>query len=240
MNSTRISVADGRPIDYASLRRKTLLGLVGFLATLWILIFLPAWSLTYWQGWVFLSTFGVSITAISLYFLKHDPRLIRGRLKAGPAAETQRSQKIIQVLSSAFFIALVLVPGFDHRHGWSAVPASLVALGDVGVVAGLFIVFLVFKANSYTSGVIEVQEKQTVISTGPYAVVRHPMYAGDFIMLLGVPLALGSWWDFVPVFLLIAVIVWRLVEEEAFLAEKLPGYTEYRSSVRYRLIPRVW
>jgi len=222
------------------LRGKAILRLVGLLVTLWILIFVPARSLTYWQGWVFLGIFGICVVAISLYFLKHDPKLIERRLKAGPAAETQRSQKIIQTLSSACFITLILVPGFDHRHGWSAVPTSIVVVGDVCVVAGLLMVFFVFKANSYTSGIIEVQKEQTVISTGPYAVVRHPMYAGAFIMLLGIPLALGSWWAFVPVFLLIAAIVWRLLEEETFLADNLPGYAGYQASVRHRLIPGVW
>jgi protein-S-isoprenylcysteine O-methyltransferase Ste14 len=103
---------------------------------------------------------------------------------------------------------------FDHRLGWSKVPTLIVLLGDVLVVLGLYIVFLVFRENTFTSATIEVSEEQRVISTGPYAVIRHPMYSGAFIILLGIPLALGSWWALIFFFLLFAAIVWRLLEEE--------------------------
>jgi protein-S-isoprenylcysteine O-methyltransferase Ste14 len=116
----------------------------------------------------------------------------------------------------------------------------LVFLGDVLVALGLYIVFHVFRENTFTSATIEVKDEQQVISTGPYAVIRHPMYSGAFIMLLGIPLALGSWWAFIFVFLLFAAIIWRLLEEEKFLSKNLPGYTGYRQKVRYRLIPFIW
>ena len=216
------------------------LGLVNLVAILGILLFLPGWSFNYWQAWIFLAVFSLSVFLITLYFLRKDPKLIQSRVKAGPAAEQQKSQKIIQVLASIFFILPFITASIDHRLGWSKIPGWLVLLGDILVALGLYFVFLVFKENTFTSATIEVADQQRVISTGPYAVIRHPMYAGAFIMLLGVPMALGSWWAFIFVFLLFAAIVWRLLEEEKFLSKNLPGYTDYRQKVRYRLIPFIW
>jgi protein-S-isoprenylcysteine O-methyltransferase Ste14 len=180
------------------------------------------------------------VLVITLYYLKRAPGLIESRLRAGPAAEKERSQKMIQSLAGIFFVLAFIVSGTDHRLGWSKIPPHLVIAGNILVVLGLYIVFLVFRENSYTSGVIEVGKDQRVISTGPYAVVRHPMYAGAFIMLLGVPLALGSWWALLFIFLLFAAIVWRLLDEEKFLVKNLPGFHEYCENTRYRLIPFLW
>ncbi len=216
------------------------LGLVQLVVLLAILLFLPGWSFNYWQAWIFLGVFSISVFFITLFFLREDPSLIQSRLKVGPVAEQQKSQKIIQALASIFFILPFITASIDHRLGWSRVPVLLVFLGDVLVALGLYIVFLVFRENTFTSATIEVKDEQKVISTGPYAVIRHPMYSGAFIMLLGIPLALGSWWAFILVFLLFAAIVWRLLEEEKFLSKNLPGYTSYRQKVRYRLIPFFW
>ena len=215
-------------------------GLVQLLSMLAIFLFLPGWSLDYWQAWVFLGVFSISVFLITLYFLKKDPSLIQSRLKAGPAAEQEKSQKIIQAIAGIFFILPFITSSIDHHLGWSRVPMLIVLLGDVLVALGLYIVFLVFRENTFTSATIEVKNEQKVISTGPYAIVRHPMYSGAFIMLLGIPLALGSWWALIFVFLLFAAIVWRLLEEEKFLAKNLLGYTNYRQTVHYRLIPFIW
>ena len=223
-----------------NLTGQAFLGLVQLVAMLAIFLFLPGWTLDYWQAWVFLAVFSVSVFLITLYFLKKDPSLIERRLKAGPSAEQERSQKIIQGLAAIFFILPFIVSSIDHRLGWSTVPTFVAILGDILVAVGLYIVFLVFRENTFTSATIEVTDEQKVISTGPYAVIRHPMYSGAFIMLLGIPLALGSWWAFIFVFLLFAAIVWRLLEEEKFLAKNLPGYKSYRQRVRYRLIPLIW
>jgi protein-S-isoprenylcysteine O-methyltransferase Ste14 len=216
------------------------LGLLQLIVLLAIFLFLPGWTFNYWQAWVFLVIFTVSVFLITLYFLKRDPNLIQSRLKAGPAAEQQKSQKIIQALAGLFFILPFITASIDHRLRWSNVPTWIVLLGDVLVAVGLFIVFLVFRENTFTSATIEVRDEQKVISTGPYGLIRHPMYSGAFLMLLGIPLALGSWWAFIFVFLLFAAIVWRLLEEEKFLSKNLPGYAGYREKVRYRLIPFVW
>jgi protein-S-isoprenylcysteine O-methyltransferase Ste14 len=133
-----------------------------------------------------------------------------------------------------------MVPALDFRFGWSAVPLAVVAAGDFLVAAGYVIIFLVYKENTFTSATIEVAENQKVISTGPYALVRHPMYAGGLFYLLGTPLALGSWWGLVPFAAILPFLIWRLFDEEAFLMTNLPGYAEYLKKVRFRLAPGVW
>lgn len=223
-----------------NLTGQAFLGLVQLILMLAIFLFLPGWSFNYWQAWVFLAVFSVSVLLITLYFLKQDPSLIQSRLKVGPVAEQQKSQKVIQSLAAIFFILPFIASSIDHRLGWSKIPVWLVLLGDVLVALGLYVVFLVFRENTFTSATVEVTNEQNVISTGPYAVIRHPMYSGAFIMLLGTPLALGSWWAFIFVFLLFAAIVWWLLEEEKFLSKNLPGYTSYRQKVRYRLLPFIW
>lgn len=172
--------------------------------------------------------------------MRNDPKLLERRLKAGASAEKEKSQKTIQVLAGVAFIAIIVFPALDHRFAWSAVPASASIAGDFLIALGFFLVFLVFKENTFTSGVIEVAGDQKVISTGPYALVRHPMYIGALVMLLGIPPALGSWWAQLTILPMTLVIVVRLLNEEKFLVRNLPGYSEYRNRVRYRLVPFVW
>jgi len=149
------------------LTRKALFGLAQLVLVLGVLLFVPAWSVDFWEAWVFLFIFSIAVLAITLYFLKNDPKLVEGRLKAGPSAEKERSQKIIQAFASLFFILLIVVPALDHRFHWSDVPIRFVLVGDIFVLLGLLIVFLVFKENSYAAGVIEVGKEQIVISTAP-------------------------------------------------------------------------
>lgn len=222
------------------LHKKAFGGLLNLLVCVAMLIFVPAWTLNYWQGWIFLVSFFVPSLAITLYLMKTDPRLLDRRVHAGAFSEKERSQKIIQACAGLAFVAIVALPALDHRFAWSHVSASLVVVGDALVLFGFLIIFQVFHVNTFASGVIEVAKMQTVVWTGPYSVVRHPMYAGALIMLAGVPIALGSWWGllmFVPMAL---VIVWRLLDEEKFLARNLAGYSEYRDKVKYRLVPSVW
>ena len=222
------------------LHRKALINIVLTFLVLAAAIFVPAGTLRYWQGWVCLAAFFVPASAITVWVAKHDPALLERRLKAGPKAEKERGQKVVQLIASVVFLADFVVPALDHRFGWSFVPAWLAAIGALMMLVGFAITFAVFKANSFTSGIIEVAEDQKVISTGPYAVVRHPMYSGALIMLFGIPLALGSWWGMLVNLPLLAAIIWRLLDEERFLVENLTGYAEYRESVRYRLAPFVW
>jgi protein-S-isoprenylcysteine O-methyltransferase Ste14 len=203
-------------------------------------LFLPAWTLDYREAWVFLAVFFTPVLAITLYLITRDPKLLERRINAGPGAEKERSQKIIQFLATIAFIMIFVLSAFDHRFKWSRVPMFLVAAGDICVALGLLIVFFVFKENSFASATIEVGNEQTVVSTGPYALVRHPMYFGAFVMLLGTPLALGSWWGLLTVIPIIVVIIWRLLDEELFLEKNLPGYLAYRDMVKYRLLPFIW
>lgn len=222
------------------LHRKALIGILRTFVMLAAAVFLPAWTLRYWQGWVCLAAFFVPACLISVWVAKHDPALLERRLKAGPKAEKETGQKIVQTITSIVFLGDFAVPAFDHRFGWSSVPVWAAVIGDLMMLVGFAITFAVFKANSFTSGIIEVAEDQKVISTGPYAIVRHPLYSGGLIMLFGIPPALGSWWGMLVNLPLLAAVIWRLLDEERFLVEKLTGYAEYRESVRYRLVPFVW
>ena len=222
------------------LRKKAFVGLLRLLLTLAALLFLPPWAVHYWQAWIFLSVFSASVLAITTYLMKKDPNLLQRRVNAGPAAEKQSRQKTIQFLASIAFVAVIIFPAIDHRFAWSRPSPYVAFAGDVLVALGLLIIFFVFKENTFTSGIIEVAPQQTVIFTGPYSLVRHPMYFGALVMLSGTPLALGSWWGLLTTIPITLVIVWRLLDEEAFLAKNLPGYSEYRNKVRYRLLPFVW
>jgi protein-S-isoprenylcysteine O-methyltransferase Ste14 len=161
-------------------------------------------------------------------------------MRGGPFAEKEPAQKVIMSVVSLGFIALIVLPGIDHRLGWSDVPPAVAAAGNVLVLLGWIGIFLVFSENSFTSSTIELAPDQRVISTGPYALVRHPMYAAALVMLLGIPIALGSWWSVLLVVAMMPALIWRMLDEERFLARNLPGYTEYLGRVRYRLLPGVW
>jgi len=203
-------------------------------------LFLPAGTLNYWQAWFFLIVFGVSVFAITVYFMVKDPKLLERRVQAVPTAEKETSQKIIQSIVGLAFISIFILSAFDHRFIWSIMPSFMPVAGNVLVVFGLLIVFFVFKENTFTSATIEIYSEQKVISTGPYSFVRHPMYSGTFIMLIGVPLSLGSWWGLLAVIPVILVFIWRLFGEEKLLSQNLPGYKEYCTKVRWRLIPGVF
>lgn len=220
--------------------QKALAGMLRSLLVIAAIFFIPAWSLRFWEGWVYLAIMGAASGTIILYLAKYDDALIGRRLKVGPVAEKETSQKIIQTLTAAAGVMLFLVSGFDFRWQWSNVPTALIVLGDVGIVAGYVVIFLVFRENTYASSIVEVAENQKVISTGPYALVRHPMYVGAILIFFATPLALGSWWAFIPAIIVSAMIAVRLIDEERFLAANLPGYDDYRRQVRYRLIPGLW
>jgi protein-S-isoprenylcysteine O-methyltransferase Ste14 len=222
------------------LQRLAVAGMVRLFVTLLALLFLPVWTFDYWQAWTFLVVFFASCLVISLHVLKHDPALFERRVRAGPRAEKKTSQKIIQSFASVFFIASILVPAIDHRFGWSTVPSYLAVAADVLVAIGFLLVFRVFRENSFASATVEVQAGQRVVSTGPYAWVRHPMYLAAVMIFIGIPVALGSWWGLMIVPPAMFALVWRLLDEEELLAKDLPGYPEYQARVRYRLVPGIW
>jgi protein-S-isoprenylcysteine O-methyltransferase Ste14 len=215
-------------------------GLVGLLLIMAALLFLSAWTFDFWQAWVFLAVFGVSSLIITLYLMEKDPKLLERRVQAGPTAEKEWSQKVIQSLTSLMFIAMLVVPALDHRLTWTPVPPTVAVVGDVLVAFGFFLIFLVYRENTYASAIIEVAPEQKVISSGMYALVRHPMYFGAMFLLIGMPLSLGSWSGLVAYLLFMPALLWRIFEEERLLAKRLPGYVEYQRKVRYRLLPYVW
>jgi protein-S-isoprenylcysteine O-methyltransferase Ste14 len=222
------------------LYKKTFSGFLFLIITLAASLFLPAWTLDYREAWIFLGVFFFPVLAITIYLIKRDPKLLARRVNAGPGAEKERSQKIIQFLASIAFIMIFILSALDHRFKWSIVPVYGVVAGDLLVALGLLLVFFVFKENSFASATIEVGTDQALVSTGPYSWIRHPMYLGAFVMLIGVPLALGSCWGLLTVIPIILVIVWRLLDEEIFLEKNLPGYLAYRAKVKYRLLPFIW
>jgi protein-S-isoprenylcysteine O-methyltransferase Ste14 len=219
---------------------KAFRALVLLVAAMAVLLFVAAGTLDYWQGWTFLAVYGALSVAITLYLVKKDPALLQRRMRGGPWAEKEPAQKIVMSITSLGFIGLLVIPALDHRFGWSQMPASVALAGDGLMALGWLAIYVVFRENSYTSATIELAPDQQVISTGPYAVVRHPMYAGALLLLLGIPIALGSWWGVAIVMAILPALIWRLRDEERFLARNLAGYREYQQRVRYRLIPRVW
>lgn len=223
-----------------NLARKTVLGFTQLIGALGILLFAPAWTLDYWQAWLYWFVFAASSALITAYLWKKDPKLLSRRIDAGPGAESEKSQKQIQLLASFIFLAAMILPSLDHRFSWSAVPLSAVLAGDVLTALGFFIVFLVFKENTFTAATIVVTPGQKVVSTGPYALIRHPMYSGALVLLFGTPLALGSWWGLLMFMPMLFTIAWRARDEERFLFKNLSGYKEYCQIVRYRLVPFAW
>jgi protein-S-isoprenylcysteine O-methyltransferase Ste14 len=222
------------------LNRKAFGGLLFLLLVMAALLFLPAWTLSYWQAWVFLAVFGASALAITLYLMKKDPKLLARRVYAGPTAEKETSQKIIQTIASTGFAAILVVSALDHRFAWTPLQFYISLVGDALVAIGFVIILFVYKENTFASATIELASEQKVISTGLYKLVRHPMYMGAFFLLIGIPFSLGSGWGLFVIALMMPALIWRLLDEEKFLAKNLPGYREYQNTVRYRLAPFIW
>jgi protein-S-isoprenylcysteine O-methyltransferase Ste14 len=219
---------------------KTLFSLGALMFAMGLLLFPLAGTIQYWNAWLYLAIFMAASLVISLYLLRNDPALLQRRMRGGPTAEKEPTQKIIMLFASIGFIALLVIPALDFRFGWSRAPLPVVITGDLLVATGFYFTFLVYKENTFTSATIEVAENQKVISTGPYALVRHPMYASALCYLIGTPLALGSFWGLVALVFMLPFLLWRLLDEERFLAKNLPGYTEYQKKVHHHLVPYVW
>jgi protein-S-isoprenylcysteine O-methyltransferase Ste14 len=220
-----------------SLEKRLLLNATLTLPAIWLLIFLPAGTLRYWQAWVFLAVASLCGWLTAAYLWRKDRGLLERRLRV---AEKEPAQKIIVVLLYSLIATVVVISARDHQMHWSADVPQLAVFGDVLVIAGSYVYFLVFRENSFAASTIQVADGQRVISTGPYAVVRHPLYVGLLIFVIGISLALGSYWSLLLVVPLLALIVWRLQNEEAFLIKRQAGYAQYRAAVRWRLIPGVF
>ena len=216
--------------------RSSLFGILALAA----LLFIPAGTLDYWQAWLFMAVFVCASAAIGVYLAIRDPKLLERRMRVGPRAEKEPAQKIIMVFATLGFIVMLVFPALDRRFGWSAVPGSVSVLGDALIALGFLFTFFVLRENTYSASTVQIAEGQTVISTGPYALVRHPMYAGALVMLIGIPLALGCWWGLFALLFILPVLIWRLLDEERFLRQNLAGYADYQAKVKYRLLPFIW
>ncbi|MFY2860981.1 methyltransferase family protein [Mycobacterium sp. THU-M104] len=214
-------------------------GLVEFVA-FGLILFVPAGTVNYWQAWVFLVVVAVLAWLPALYLLRTNPVALQARIRGGPAAETRMAQKVVIAGLYSSLAAMVVASALDHRFGWSRVPTTICLVGDVVVAVGLSVMGLVVVQNSYAAATVRVEAGQTVVSTGLYGLVRHPMYTGNVIMMVGIPLALGSLWGLVFVVPGLIVLASRIGDEEKLLRNELEGYRAYTRKVRYRLIPRVW
>jgi protein-S-isoprenylcysteine O-methyltransferase Ste14 len=209
------------------------------LVVLGLLLFLPAGTFDYWQAWVLL-VLAISTWISGFYLLRADPATLEGRTSGGPTAETRTTQKVAIGGLWLSLATMLVVSALDHRFGWSPVPTAISLVGDALVAVGLAVPVLVVIQNSYAAATVRVGAGQKLVSTGLYGLVRHPMYTGNVIMMVGIPLALGSYWGLVFVVPGLIVLAWRIRDEEQLLQEKLDGYREYTQQVRYRLVPCMW
>lgn len=228
----KISGNEAREIKSSFYLRLTLLPVF-----LGLVVLLPAGSLKFWPLYVYFVVLIIPMTIVIRYFIKKDPEFLKRRMKM---KEKVQQQMVIILISWFVFLAGFMLPGFDHRYGWSDVSVFVILLGDILVLAGYGIILRVFKENSYASRIIEVVSGQEVIKTGPYKLVRHPMYLGVIIMYMATPVALGSYWGLIPFALIFPILVLRILNEEKVLKEQLPGYPDYCRQVRFRLIPYIW
>jgi len=223
--------------ERADLIRKLLVRLS--FVPLFIIVFtlLPAGTLNYWEVYVYFGILIIPMLFVFIYFLGKDPRFLERRSRG---AEKVKEQKLIQLINLPVFIAAFIIPGLDKRFGWSDIPVEVIIITDIVILLGYLIIFIVFRENSYASRIIEIDKEQKVISTGLYSIIRHPMYLGVLIMYLPTPLALGSYWGLIPMGLLPVALVFRILNEEKVLSEKLEGYKDYCRKTKYRLIPYIW
>ncbi|MBB6129021.1 methyltransferase family protein [Mucilaginibacter lappiensis] len=210
--------------------------LMVFYAVLCCCLFIPAGTMRFYNGWIYFGIFFFWVNLLTFYFLSKNPQLIERRTQG----EKEKVQQVIQSLNGLLFLAMLIIPGIDFRYRFSCVPLWLVVLSAIFVSLGFLIVFFVFKQNSYLASNIKAYQNQTVISTGLYSLVRHPMYSGAYLIILFGPLVLGSWLALLPAFMMGVLIILRTLNEEKVLSRDLNGYTAYCKQVRYRYFPWVW
>lgn len=219
---------------------KSFLGMINLMVIMGVCIFWPAGTFQFIPAWIYLAVFFSSVSIITIYIFIKDKRLLQSRLKVGSVAEKRIAQKIIQGFASLGFIGMYIIAGFDRRMHWSVMPDSVWMTADVILLFVMLMLFIVFRKNSFLSATIEVQQEQKVISDGPYAIVRHPMYSAALLLFVATPLALGSWYSLISFPLMVMVLIFRCTDEEKALRHELKGYDDYCRKVRFRLIPYIW
>jgi protein-S-isoprenylcysteine O-methyltransferase Ste14 len=226
-----------RQLSQNELKKMACIRLLMAISLLSAMFFLPAGTFAYWEAWGYLAVLFIPVSFVLNYLLKNDPELLERRMRM---KEKEKRQKLIIKISYIYFLLVFLLPGFDKRFGWSNVPVGVVVIADILVLLGYGMFFLVLRENRYASRTIEVVQEQKVIRSGPYAIVRHPMYLGLLLMYTFSPLALGSYWAIIPAIMIIPLLVARIWDEERMLVKDLDGYKEYMQETKYRLIPCVW
>lgn len=226
-----------KPLSRVNLTIRVLGLLLLVFPLLGAMIFLPAGTLSYWQAWVYLAILFVPMVFALVYFLIFSPALLERRMRI---REKEAEQQLIVKLASIVILLVYLLPGFDHRFHWSLVPIWLVVIADILVFLGYAFILLVMRENPYAARTIEVEPDQTVVTTGPYAFVRHPMYLGVLLLYVFSPLALGSYWSMIPALFLMGLLIARITNEERVLLKELNEYREYTEKVKWRLIPGIW
>jgi len=200
--------------------------------------FLPVWTFNYWEAWLYIGTFSSAMIIFLIFMIRKDPALLKRRLETG---EKRKKQKWVIGLSNLLFLFIFLIPGFDKRFEWSNVPIWLVIFADIIFAMGYLFFFWVMRENSYAAHNVKVEKGvQKVITTGPYAIVRHPMYLAVIIMFGITPLALGSYWGLIPIGLIGVSLYFRITDEEQLLKEELEGYEDYMKQTKYRILPKIW
>ncbi len=223
-----------------TLGQRAWVSLVALTAVMGGIVFASAGTLLYWEGWLYLAEFLGASAVITLDLIRRDPSLLERRMRGGPTAEPDATQRIVMSLAAVCFVALLVVPGLNRRWHWTSVPAIVVWLGVLGVGVGFWGILRVYRENTYTAATVQVAAGQTVIATGPYAVVRHPMYACALLYMVGTPLALASYWGLAVLAPMVPVLIARILSEERILSRELKGYPEYQTRVAYRLLPGLW
>ena len=224
-------------IDMKALKRMAIKRYLMFFPVLGLAFFLPAWSLKYWEGWLYIFIIAIPVAIFGVYSYKNDPQLLERRMRT---KETRKEQKLVIKMAYLALPFVLTIPGLDNRFGWSNIPVHIELIAFVLVLLGYLGIVAVFKENSFASRIIEVESDQKVISTGPYAIVRHPMYTSQILLYLSTPLALGSYWAVIPALIFVLVFIPRILDEEKELLQNLAGYKEYTQKTKYRLLPGVW
>lgn len=224
-------------ISRSNLLKMFFIRLLGFLIVWPVVFFLPAGTLAFWEAWAYLGILILPMLFAFFYWLKTDPELLVRRMKM---KEKESAQKRIIQYFSICFVFIFLLPGFDKRFGWSSVPFAVIIVSHIFLFIGYLLCLLAMKENRYASRIVEVEKGQEVVTTGLYAIVRHPMYLGVLIMCLSSPTALDSYWALIPALPVIPLLVARIRNEENVLLRNLDGYEKYMQKTRFRLIPCIW
>jgi protein-S-isoprenylcysteine O-methyltransferase Ste14 len=226
-----------KPLSRTALTTMTAARLLAAIVFVGCMLFLPAGTLSYWQAWLYMGLLFIPAAIVGVVLAIKDPELLERRMRT---REREAPQRRVIASSGLLLLGVVLIPGFDRRYAWSNVPLPLVFLADILILLGYLLFVLTIRANRFASRVVEVQANQVVISSGPYALVRHPMYLAVSLIFTLTPLALGSFWALIPALLLPVVLAARIGNEEQLLRRDLPGYEEYCHKVKYRLLPLIW